>query len=260
MYGVFKTRLGMVALLGAAIAPDGALAADLGGPSASEDWTFTAAAYLWGAGVSGEAGVFGLPPQDIDIGFGDILEKLDFALMGLGEARKDRFLLAGELTYLRLSTGRQTPYRILADKVDVTSTSWMVSGYAGYSLLDSDFARIDIIGGGRLWSVDTDVSLTGGPLDGFSKSDGAAWVDPLVGVKAHLDLAPDVYAVGWGMIGGFGVGSDLMWDVMAGAGYDLTDSVSLFAGYRAISVDYGNDGFVYDVVEQGPVVAAVFQF
>jgi opacity protein-like surface antigen len=51
-----------------------------------------------------------------------------------------------------------------------------------------------------------------------------------------------------------------MWDVMAGAGYDFTDSVSLFAGYRAISVDYGNDGFVYDVVEQGPVVAAVFQF
>ena len=47
---------------------------------------------------------------------------------------------------------------------------------------------------------------------------------------------------------------------MGGAGYAFNDKFSMFAGYRATSVDYSHQGFVYNVVEQGPVVAAVFQF
>ncbi|MCX7350378.1 MAG: hypothetical protein NTZ54_12935, partial [Alphaproteobacteria bacterium] len=76
----------------------------------------------------------------------------------------------------------------------------------------------------------------------------------------RVDLLPKVYLASWAMIGGFGVGSDLMWDLMGGAGYEFTDNVSVFAGYRAMSVDYSNDSFVYDVVQNGPVVAAVFKF
>jgi opacity protein-like surface antigen len=51
-----------------------------------------------------------------------------------------------------------------------------------------------------------------------------------------------------------------MWDVMAGAGYDFTEHLSVFAGYRAASVDYSDDGFVYDMVQQGPALAAVLRF
>ena len=61
------------------------------------------------------------------------------------------------------------------------------------------------------------------------------------------------------MIGG-GASSDLVWDVMAGAGYQFTDMFSLEVGYRAAAVDYSNDGFVYDVVQQGPIIGAVFHF
>ena len=69
-----------------------------------------------------------------------------------------------------------------------------------------------------------------------------------------------VYISAWGMVGGFDIASDQMWDVMAGAGYRFTDSFSAFGGYRAVSVDYSDDGFVYDVVQQGPVLAGVFRF
>ena len=31
-------------------------------------------------------------------------------------------------------------------------------------------------------------------------------------------------------------------------------------GYRALGVDYENDGFVYDVVQHGPVLGMVFRF
>ena len=62
------------------------------------------------------------------------------------------------------------------------------------------------------------------------------------------------------MIGGFGVSSEFTWDVMGGLGYQATDSFSLVAGYRAMGVDYRNDGFVFDVTQDGPILGAVFRF
>jgi len=247
-------------LLALVVCPESAWAADPVNETMADGWSFTAAAYVWGTGLNGQVGVLGLPPQDVDLSFGDILEKLDVAVMGIGEARNGRFLLSMDLTYSRVSADVGTPFGIVADKIDVTAATWMVSGYGGYSVLDTDTVRLDLLGGARLWSVQSDFELKGGLLDGGSRDDGVTWVDPVVGAKIRLDLAPDIYAVSWAMIGGFGVGSDLMWDLMAGAGYDINDNWSLFGGYRAVSVDYRNNGFVYDVVQQGPVVAAIVRF
>lgn len=256
--------IGLAALLSAltplqAVAADPALSAD------TNDWTFTAAAYLWGSGISGTSGVFGLPTQDVDLGFGDILKDLDFAFMGLAETRNGRFVLGMDLTYTNVGSSVKNPRKaetLLVNKIDIDTTSWMVTGFGGYTVFDNDMMRLDAIAGGRLWSVNTDFTLRSDvPLvNGRSASDGATWVDPLVGAKTRIDVTPDVYVSAWAMIGGFGVGSELMWDVMAGAGYEFTDHLSVFAGYRAASVDYRNDGFVYDMVQQGPVAAAVLRF
>lgn len=258
MNRVFKS-LGSMLFLAAAL-PTAADAADVAMPEASSDWQFTATAYLWGTGISGQTGVFGLPPQDIDISFSDILEKLDFAVMGAAEARKGPFMLGMDLTYSKLSAEPETPFGIVAKSVDVSVTTWMVTGVAGYAIVDNESVGLDVMAGGRFWSVQNDFGFNGGLADGVEVDDGATWVDPLAGAKLRLNLTPEIYASGWAMIGGFGVGSDLMWDVMGGAGYKFTDHFSVFAGYRAVSVDYSNDGFVFDVVEQGPVMAAVFHF
>jgi hypothetical protein len=37
---------------------------------------------------------------------------------------------------------------------------------------------------------------------------------------------------------------------MGGLGYEFTETTSVVIGYRAMSVDYSNDGFVFDVVQQ----------
>lgn len=257
--------IGAAAIL-SALTPVTAYAADVIPPEASSDWTFTAAAYLWGSGISGKSGVFGLPPQEVDLAFGDILKDLNFAFMGLGEARNGRFVMGVDLTYTTVGSSVENPRKnaetVLVNKINVDTTSWMVTGFGGYTVFESDMVRLDAIAGGRLWSVNSDFTLKSDfdVINGRSKSDGATWVDPLVGAKAKIDLTPEVYVSAWAMIGGFGVGSELMWDLMAGAGYEFTDNFSVFAGYRAASVDYSNDGFVYDIVQQGPVAAAVFRF
>ena len=57
--------------------------------------------------------------------------------------------------------------------------------------------------------------------------------------------------MGWGMIGGFGVGSDLDWDVMGGLGYQWTDSSRRFSATALSASTTTNDGFIYDVIQQG---------
>jgi hypothetical protein len=66
------TRPLFAAAVCALMMPAAVQAADISAPEAADGWTFTGAAYLWGAGISGESGVFGLPPQDVDLSFSDI--------------------------------------------------------------------------------------------------------------------------------------------------------------------------------------------
>jgi hypothetical protein len=39
----------------------------------------------------------------------------------------------------------------------------------------------------------------------------------------------------------------------------LPSPISLVAGYRGLGVDYENNGFVFDVVQHGPILGAVFR-
>jgi hypothetical protein len=236
-------------------------AADVGEPVPdASDWTFTGAAYLWAAGLEGSVGAFGIPPQDVDLSFTDILDKFEFGFMALGEARNGPLSIGLDFAYLKMGTNVGTPRGVLASDIDVTAQALMTTAIAGYALVDTGTAHVDAIAGARLWSVNVDLDFNGGALGGTSTDDGATWVDPLVGAKFRAELGSDFYVSGWGMIGGFGVSSDFMWDVMAGLGYEMTDSFSVYGGYRAVAVDYSDGSFVYDVVQQGPIVAGVFRF
>jgi hypothetical protein len=130
---------------------------------------------------------------------------------------------------------------------------------AGYSLLETDSGRLDVVGGVRVWSVDTDISFSGGILDGVSRSDGATWVDAMAGLRGNYSITPKIYLTGWGLVGAGE--ADVDWDVAGAVGYRFNDRISSVVGYRALAVDYSNDdGFVFDVVQQGPILGLVVRF
>jgi hypothetical protein len=245
----------------------GAEAADIYSPMApqpqqvvtEQGWTFSFAPYFWAAGLSGEVGQFGLPPVDVDADFGDIFDNLDFGAMAIGEARYDRYSIFGDIMYSKISGAAGTPRGIFASSVAVSSETFSGLIGAGYSVLDASSGRLDVVAGVRVWSVDTDISFSGGILDGVSRSDGATWADGLVGVRANYSLTPEVYLTGWGLVGAGA--ADIDWDVAAAIGYRFNDRISAVAGYRALGVDYSNDdGFVFDVVQQGPILGLVVRF
>lgn len=256
---------GLAAVL-AALITNAAVAADvspllIGEPRPAEaegGWTFSVAPYFWIAGLSGDTAQFGMPTVHIDSSFSDILGNLDFAFMAAGEARYDRFSVIGDVIYTKLSADAETPLGILASDVDVTSESFSGLLGLGYAVLDGPDGHLDVVGGIKLWSVETTISLSGGLLGRREASDSATWVDGVVGLRGKYSFTPEIYLTGWGLVGGGG--ADIDWDVALGIGYDFNDRVSSIAGYRALGVDYSDDGFLFDTVQQGPILGVAIKF
>jgi hypothetical protein len=188
------------------------------------------------------------------------VERLDGAFMGILEARRGRFLVAGDLLWARLEQDEDANLGTLASGVRLTTENTMATGVIGYTVIQRPEAILDIIAGARYWSVDNELAFRGGTLGGESFSDSEDWVDPLAGISGRRDFAAKTYFTGWAVVGGFRNGSDSMWDVMAALGYRFNDRFSGVAGYRALSVDYENDGFLYDVEQSGIMLGANYAF
>lgn len=221
-------------------------------------WTFSVSPYFWIAGITGDTAVFGLPEVHTDESFGDILKDIDFGFMMAGDARYGPYSIVADITYARITTDSATPNGVLADTVDLKSETFTAMLGVGYTFYEDEKSRLDLIGGVKLWSVETTISFGGGPLGGTSSRDDATWVDAMFGLRGMYSITPEVYLTGWGLIGAGG--ADLDWDVMAGVGYKWSDSLSAFLGYRALGVDYSNDTLTEDIVEHGPILGVVLHF
>lgn len=221
-------------------------------------WTFSFAPYFWAAGLSGEVAQFGLPAVDVDASFSDIFDHLEFGAMAIGEARNGPYSIFADVMYTKISGQSGTPRGVLATDVELTSETFAGLLGAGYSVIDSDAARLDLVAGMRVWSVESELSFHGGVLDGRTRIDQATWVDGLAGFRGTYSLTSEIYLIGWGLVGAGG--ADLDWDVAAAIGYRFNDTISAIAGYRALGVDYSNDGFVFDVTQQGPMLGLTVRF
>jgi len=227
-----------------------------------DQWHFQLAPYAWLAGQEGTVATLpGLPPADIDINFwDDIFGNINGALFLVGEARKNRFGIFMDIAYVDIEIDDSTlaPY---FSSIDSRTESWIVSATGLYRLVEKPKAFLDLLAGARYWSVDSTLTLRPGLLPGGEISNTQDWVDPIVGLKGLTSLGESKFYVSGGLIiGGFGVGSDFMWDVNANLGYQWTETFSTTLGYRYLDVDYEDDAFLYDVAQQGPVLGLSWRF
>ena len=58
------------------------------------------------------------------------------------------------------------------------------------------------------------LDLSAGLLPGRSTKDDETWVDPVIGLRAILDLGDGFSVLAFADIGGFGVGSDQTWEAL----------------------------------------------
>ena len=85
------------------------------------------------------------------------------------------------------------------------------------------------------------------------------WFDPYVGLRGRYNFNKVFYTAVRGEIGG-GAASDLMWEVEGVIGINLTRNIFTEVGYRALAVDYENDGLLFDTVMHGPQITTGITF
>lgn len=221
-------------------------------------WNAAFGVYVWAASLDGSVGVAGLPTAELSASFGDIVQNLDVAVMAAGEVRYDRFGIFADFIYTRVSADGSGPLGFVTAEATVELTTATLMGQ--FRAAERGSSSLDVMAGARLWSVGGDLTVTGPLGNSLRGTLDQTWVDPMIGAKARLQGQAPWYATGWGMVGGFGVSSDIAWDVLAGVGYEFNDRISLLAGYRALGVDYRDDGFVFDIVQHGPVISGILKF
>jgi len=227
-----------------------------------DTWHFQLAPYAWVAGQKGTVATLPpLPPAEIDIDFyDDILGNINGALFLVGEARKGRFGIVADAAYVDIEIEDPTPGPFFT-LLDSRTQSWIVSVAGFYRLTEKQGSFLDLIGGARYWSVDSTLTLKEGLLPSRSISNNEDWFDPIIGLKGLAPLGDSSFFLsGFVVIGGFGAGSDFMWDANINLGYQWTETFSTTLGYRYLDVDYENGDFLYDVAQDGLTLGLSWRF
>ena len=234
----------------------GVLAAPAARAGAS-DYEHTLVVYFMGVGMDGTTSI-GPLEGDVNVGFSDILENLEFGSMLAYRVERGKWSVGADALYMGLGATKDGASGLL--KTDVDVTQWMLELNSGYRQND----RLEWLFGLRYISLDTEIVLTPvvGPVVSTDASKG--WIDPFVGLRFTQPIGSKWAFVGRADVGGFGIGSDFAWQAVARFDWKASEKVALSFGYRALSADYedgeGPSRFTYDVVSAGPAAAVIFTF
>ena len=227
----------------------------------SSPWKFGLAPSLWLPTMQGETTGRG---HTVDVDF-----DLGVAFTGRAEAQKGPLLFTLDLLYLDREGDQTTTRGVRAE----LSTQLLITEFgAGYRL--GTFAlgpvvypslAVDVLAGGRYVLLERDVDITGGRFGRAADiEDDVDWIEPFVGGRVTLRFSHRAAVIVRGDAGGFGVGSDLTWNLVGTFQYALSRAVSLDVGYRVLDIDYdqgsGANLFTFDVRMHGPLLGAVFRF
>jgi hypothetical protein len=254
----------MVATLGAASpAAVGQQPAATAAPP-GDRWTVTIAPYLWATSLDGHASGGGIK-ADVDVPFSDLLKDLFFGAMMLIDVEKDRFGIGVNGLFARVSPDSD----VGPIEIDATSDTGQLSVAPYYRLVEWQYGvsssgrplRLVLApeAGFRFTYLRTELEVRGGRTVDGSES----WVDPLVGSRIGLGLSDRWAIAAEDNVGGFGVGSDFTWNLQAFLGYRTTlfgRQTTFALGYRALSQDYDDGDFEWDVTMHGPVLGAAVRF
>lgn len=231
------------------------LLAQTAGPAPEDGrWRFTVTPYLWATAQEGEASFKGLPPQPVEMSFGDIWDNLDFAALFAFEAHNGRWGVATDVVYMNL--GAKIPRRVLDQpEPGVDLRQFVAEGVALYRVhrgapREGLQSYVDLLAGARYNKVRA--GLQAELIPDTERSFG--WVDGLAGARFQAPLSPKVAVAGRADVAGFG--SDFTWQARADLLVRLSEHWALEGGYRYIDTDYdegtGTDRKLWSMVNKGP--------
>lgn len=229
----------------------------------NDRWQFDATLYMWMTGMNGKTAT----GDDFKVTFGDLLDNLDFAFMGVFEAHKGRLSLLTDAMYLKLEAengGKVTGQGGLATiKADATIKlqAWVVTPAIAYNIVDTNKFKFEVLAGARYLWIKPELDLhIKGPFRSRDKNisaSGDVW-DGIVGIRGSVNLDKHWYIPYYADIG---TGESQFTDqVMAGVGYRISDKVDVAAAYRYMYWKFEENKVLDKLNLSGPVVGLRYRF
>ncbi len=217
-----------------------------------KDWHFTAAPYLWAAGLDGSTRV-GPVSADLDVSFGDIVDALEGGILLHVEGEADRWGFMCDFLYLALEEG--VDFGPVGVNAKVSEA--ILEAAAMYKINE----QLRVLGGVRYVNLEVELDVQAGPLAGETNGQ-PDWTDVFVGARWEFPLSEK-----WGIrlrgdIGGFGLGdsSDFSWQFVGLLTYEPSTRFVWGFGYRILDIDYEDGPFEYDVRTGGVEAGVGYRF
>jgi hypothetical protein len=197
---------------------------------------------------------------ETDLSTGEVVSDLDFAFMGAAEARKGPWSLIVDFIYSDLTTQSDTPLGALWSRAEVETKLAATTVYAGYRVVETDRASLDLLAGGRFYTLDATLSLTPGRLAGRSRSYDDDWADPVFGLRGRYDFNEKWYATALADMGGFSGDADSSWQAFGSLGYQFNARWSAQGGWRYMDISKDVDGRDLSMEMSGPLIGLTYRF
>ncbi len=230
-------------------------------PGGSSDWHITwVPSYLWLSSVNGNLGVKG-KAIPFSASFSDVFDKLNIGYMTAFDIRRKRVGLLTDFQYIDLSSDEiKTPLGLLYSSAHTDAQQYILDPEVYARAIDTPKFSADGFAGIRYWHLRSNLDLRAGLLPAFHGSDSRDWVDPVLGARFRLNLKKGLFVMLKGDGGGFGAGSQETWQIYTGVGKVFKRKFSSFLGYRRLSVNYRDGGFIYDVNMNGMLLGFAIRF
>jgi hypothetical protein len=268
--------LPLAVLMMALLASTGALAQQRA--SETESWQFGVSIYGWFPNISGQtAFTHSGSSNEFEIDIDNILDNLEFTLMGTFDVRRGRWGLLTDVIYMDVGgsgTGtreatigrRALPVNATANvDLDLKSWIWTLGGY--FRALDRSGMTLDVVAGARYldveqrvnWNVTGNVGSIPVPDRVGAATAGLTNWDAVIGARGRFAFGAHK---AWFVPYYFDVGagdSDFTWQGIAGLGYAFHWG-EIEAVWRYLYYDLPSGKSIADMSFSGPAIGATFRW
>ena len=254
-----RARALTLAMIGVAVSASPAVADD-----EVRTWHGMVMPYVWLPASVGGSVTLGPESVTMQANMADMLGRLEMAASLRAEVWYGEFGLLVDTLYARFGDERMTRQGAL----DAELTQSLGELALGYRLgrwptssgEDAVTITAELYAGARLSRFEVAVS------QGTSQNATQNLIDPMIGVRIPVQLSPHWLLSMRGDIGGFGVDSDLVWNLVFGMERGLSSSLALQFGYRIMRIDFSTDAGDTDrevsvrTIMHGPGFAGSYRF
>jgi opacity protein-like surface antigen len=236
-----------------------------------KEWEVRIGMPAWIPLIEGDFGA-GRVVAPVHITFDDVLSHLD-AIASLSiSVRHNRWEVFGDGQYLAVSDSVKLPGLLFTDaNIKLKDGFWQM--FLGYRVINCEKGYLTLFAGARYTyaGVDFDIANNADPrfpalrqslgiADNLKVSGSHDWVDPIVGIGGKIKVAKATSLYAKASVGGFGVGSDLAFEVGGGAEFQISRWFYTDLGWRFIQNDYSSARFTNKTSLNGPFLQAGVNF